>query len=302
MLTEGVNNIQLLIGKFGVKINSGGVDFHPELPICHQEFINNNGSEIQEFSEPFSLLKLDVVIVPKIPGDFFLKAICKTKIWELWEDLQGRQVFYSPLEKPTRVVVIEPDFRRGEVLILASDWDDQPFYPLIYIDMIIFSNWLARSGELILHASGISFNGEGYAFVGKSGAGKSTLVSDIADIEGVNILGEDQVILRKIDGEYWIFGTPWHINPRRCSPEGVKLKRLFFLDRDADQVLTRMTTAEAITGIMRSAFVPYYRSSGVEKILDNLSELCTVVPCHTLAYKRDSNILPVIIKGDSQEL
>jgi len=302
VLIEAKIYLQLVVGNLRVKINSGRIDLHSELPICHQEFINNNGSERQKFSEPFPLLELDIATVLEIPGDYFSKAICQTKIWQLWEDLRGRQVFYSPLEKPTRIIVIEPDFSRGEILILASEWENQFFYPLIYIDMIIFSNWLAKTGELILHASGISYDGWGYAFVGISGAGKSTLVSDIADIEGINILGEDQVILRIIDGEYWIFGTPWHINPRRCSPEGVRLKSLFFLDRDADQVLTRMTAAEAITGIMRSAFVPYYRPSAVEKILENLSKLCTLVPCYTLAYERGSNILPVIIKGDSQVL
>ena len=302
MLTEGINSIQLVIGNHGVKINSGRFEFHSELPICHHEFINHNGSEHRKYSEPFSILKLDVSIVPEIPGAYFSKAICQTKIWELWEDMQGRQVFYSPLEKPTRIVVVEPDFSKGKILILASDWNNQPFYPLIYLDMIIFSNWLAKTGELILHASGISYDGWGYAFVGKSGVGKSTLVSDIADIEGINTLGEDQVILRIIDGEYWIFGTPWHINPRRCSPEGAKLKSLFFLDRYADQVLTRVTAAQTISGIMRSAFIPYYRPSAVEKILENLTKVCTMVPCYTLAYDRGSNILPVIIKGDSQGL
>ena len=46
--------------------------------------------------------------------------------------------------------------------------------------MMIYANWLAASGDVIVHAAGVAADGQGYAFVGPSGAGKSTLATCLA--------------------------------------------------------------------------------------------------------------------------
>lgn len=231
------------------------------------------------------------------PIDITLKRVlCKNEIWHLWLDEAGNFVFTQPKQKPQRWIIIDPDFQQGRIVGNFTEFNQRGVYPLQYIDIVIYSNWLANSGDLILHASGIAYGEEGYCFLGDSGTGKSTLVRDLAGSAGVTVLGEDQIILRKMDEQFFVFGTPWHETPEMCSPRGVPLKKIFFLDRNAPQTIDSVRDFDAVVNIMRTAFYPIYRPEAVEKILARLSSLPGAVGFYTLAYERGSNVLGTIVK------
>jgi hypothetical protein len=208
--------------------------------------------------------------------------------WQLWRDGAGRHVFVaSRLSPPPRQIAIDEAFSTGEVAgeFGASVAGRQGLYPLRDMDMPLFVNWLAGFGDLIVHASGIDDAGEGYCFVGPSGAGKSTLATALSSHSSVTVLGEDQVILRYLDGRFLVFGTPWHTNPARCSPGGVPLKKLFFLDRTAGHGVEPCGRMAGIEHLLQDAFVPYYNHTGVARILDTLSRLAEQVPFYTLSFR-----------------
>ena len=228
-------------------------------------------------------------------SDLFNIKVAQTEIWEFWKTQKGELIFYFPREIPERCVLVSQDFSRGEIFGELIKNAYHISYPLKQIDMVIYSNWLAEFGDIILHASGIAIDGMGYAFIGESGRGKSTLISNLSKQRDLTILGEDQVILRYINGRFWIFGTPWHLNPEYCSPIGVPLRNLFVLDRSAKQVTSLLNPMEAIAEIMRTAFIPYYRKTKVEGIMDNLNLLVREKSIYTLAYELGTNILPAII-------
>jgi hypothetical protein len=217
--------------------------------------------------------------------------------WQLWRDGAGCTVFvpsrYSP---PRRQIYVDAEFRAGEVVAefrkgLSAG---QAVYPLQDIDMMLFANWLAESGDLIVHASGIDDHGAGYAFVGPAGAGKSTLVGELPLASGVTILGEDQVILRYQEGRFMVYGTPWHTNPARCSPGGGPLKKLFFLDRAADHGVEPCERMASIERLLQNAFVPYYNRAGVERILEALSCLAERVPFYTLGFQMGADVMRLV--------
>ena len=66
-----------------------------------------------------------------------------------------------------RQITIDAEFAAGEVIgeFAATDATKWSGYPLQDIDIMIFANWLAETGDLIVHASGVDDNGEGCAFV-----------------------------------------------------------------------------------------------------------------------------------------
>ena len=221
--------------------------------------------------------------------------VCLTKIWELWLDENGKHIFISPRQSPPKKVQIDPDFRTGEILGDFSLFKDQAIYPLSSIDIRIMVNWLAGFGDLILHAAGVSVKGQGYCFIGEAGKGKSTLASALVKHDTVTVLGEDQVILRYLDGQFWIFGTPWHEHVEMCPPIGVPLKKIFFLDREMEQVTKPVFPSEGLTRILQTAFVPYYLPDKMQMIIEHLSLLGKEIPFIRLKYKLGSDILPFIL-------
>lgn len=278
----------LIISKGDDKLT---LDYSP----CHEKFLITENELDQYNPAPTQTLMLEIIDSPVSPQAQLIEALCKNEIWELWQDEFNHYVFTQPKQSPQRWVFIDPEFRNGKIIGDFSAYKQNHVYPLQYIDIVIFSNWLANFGDMILHASGIAFNGEGFCFIGHSRAGKSTLVGDIANIPGVTVLGEDQVVLRKIDNHFMIYGTPWHERLDMCSPTGVPLKKIFFLDRNASQVIAPVRDFDAVVKIMQTAFFPVYRPEAVQGILARLSSLEGNVHINTLAYERGTNILQVIL-------
>lgn len=76
--------------------------------------------------------------------------------------------------------------------------------------MIVFAYASAFKQTLLLHASLVRHNDKGYAFVAKSGTGKSTHVNMwLQNIADCDLMNDDNPIVRIIDNEIYIYGTPW---------------------------------------------------------------------------------------------
>jgi len=277
-------------------MDAKGSNLQLELPEGHQKFSDPNKAVPPTLSEDTPTLKLEVHNEP-FPGALNLqKHLCRVELWELWLDEQGRYVFTQPHRYPLRWVVVDKGFSRGEIWGDFTSIENQSVYPLIIIDIILFANWLATFNDLMLLAGGVAIDGKGYGFVGSSGKGKSTLIANLAGKPGLTVLGEDQVVLRYLDGHFWIFGTPWHLDEKRCSPLGVPLQKLFFLDRNAEETFLAVPPFEGIVKLMQTAFVPYYQPNKLGGIIARLAVLSEQVPFYTLAYKLGTDILPTILK------
>lgn len=287
--------MKLTVADLTLNISPETKNLTVEYSPCHEKFISEPNDDFHGNNTKDNTLLLQIVDTQDSPQSQLARLITENEIWQLWLDGLENFVFTQPKQIPQRWIVIDPEFHNGKVVGDFSGFGETEIYPLQYIDIVIFSNWLANFGDLLLHASGIAFGGEGYCFIGDSGAGKSTLVRDLSEKPGITVLGEDQVVLRKMDEQFWIFGTPWHETPEMCSPLGVPLKKIFFLDRTAPQVVVPVRDFEGVVRIMQTAFYPVYRPEAVERILNRLSSLAGKVGFYTLAYERGTNVLPEIL-------
>ena len=265
-----------------------------KLPFTYKKFIpfQTENSLLPIFCD---LIEIQFNNVENLPFDSMITQLTSEPSWQLGLDQEGRYIFHFTTPLPERIIVMDPNFSSG-TLYVDQSVSSVHEYLLNTADIIIFSNRLANQGDLLLHAGGVSINGQGYVFVGRSGVGKSTLVDNLAENNSVTVLGEDQVVLRYLDGVYWIFGTPWHLNPDRCSPMGVPLKKIFFLDRKAANIVSSVSPKDGFKRLMQTAFIPYYRPAQVELIMENLERLGTQIPYKLLAYHLGDDILKIIIE------
>ena len=98
--------------------------------------------------------------------------------------------------------------------------------------MLIFAFAGSFHDTLLIHASLVRHNGYGYAFTAKSGTGKSTQVSMwLKYIPGCDLMNDDNPIVRVIDGEAYIYGSPWsgktpcYRNIKACLGAITQIKR-----------------------------------------------------------------------------
>ncbi|MGX8696474.1 MAG: hypothetical protein ACSW8D_08825, partial [Prevotella sp.] len=113
------------------------------------------------------------------------------------------------------------EFRLGGVvaarLLTNADYthallttDGERAYGLNCSLMVMYALATARLQTALFHSSVTSYQGKGYMFLGKSGTGKSTHSSLwLKYIEGTELMNDDNPVVRIIDGQAWVFGSPW---------------------------------------------------------------------------------------------
>jgi len=299
-----VNSGSLCVSVAGleIEINANQAGLTLAVPPSYQKFLKAlaerqpGGKETDKDLRPDVNDKLFLQVCTKAPAAETMRweALIKTINWQLWMDDERRYIFIAPRLLPQRSISVDVSFTSGVVTGAFCNDATIPIYPIEGLDMHLVSNWLANSGDIILHAAGISVDGQGYCFAGVSGSGKSTLANQLAALESVEILGEDQVILRWQDGQFWIFGTPWHENPELCSPLGVPLAKLFFLERDGKQRTLPLTPLDGTARMLQNAFIPFYRTDALPAILDRISALSETVPFFILDYQINTDVWDLI--------
>ena len=103
-----------------------------------------------------------------------------------------------------RLIVTE-DYRHGTVTL-----DGDELFGLNNSLMVMYA--LSTSDKLtaLFHSSVIDYKNKGYMFLGKSGTGKSTHSRLwLKHIEGTELMNDDNPVVRFIDGQPWVFGSPW---------------------------------------------------------------------------------------------
>ena len=280
------HDIQYLVAGYHLLIEGLPVEKADFLQ-CYKKFTDGATSNLahQGFIRQLSL-KYDEALFTRSETP---ELIYGTEIWELGLENDGTLRLESPPRFPNIVFAVRPDFSNGNFVIKETSLDSHPYQAAI---IVLFSNWFANFGDLLLHAATIIWHGNAYAFIGTSGAGKSTLVEGFMEVPGIEILGEDQAVLRKIDDEYYVFGTPWHVDERKCSPNGARLRGMFFLNRYNQNDFTRTDPFDTYTRLVATSFIPLYRERVVvEKIHDRLLEVAQIVPAWEYAYHFDTDPL-----------
>lgn len=217
-------------------------------------------------------------------------------IWTLHRQ-GGTRAFkiFGQLNGQERVLTFDHDIREASLYFPETDGAFvDPFYgPTLELLLI---HYLARHRGMIMHASGIDDDGRGMLFVGESGAGKSTLSNLWHRQNGAAIFSDDRIIVRERDGEYWMYGTPWHGEARFVSPRVVKLEQIFFLQHDQSNVVRSLNRADAVVEFLKASFPPFWDNQGVAFAMAFLSDLTETVSCQALSFKPDASIVD-FVKG-----
>jgi hypothetical protein len=221
-------------------------------------------------------------------------------IWDLYRS-NGNSIikFYDEMPGLARALAFENHLKEADLYF--PDGTDQfidPFYgPVMELLMI---NYLAQSRGAVLHSCGIKSKESGWLFVGESGAGKSTLTRLWNQVGDVEILSDDRTIVRKKDGRYWMYGTPWHGEAKFGSPLSVRLDRIYFIQHGAANSARTIKGAEPVQNLLTCSFPPYWDADGMEFTIDLFSDLTATVPCYELFVKPDLDIIDYV-RGNKVE-
>jgi len=242
------------------------------------------------------------------PGDLRLELHLGAPQLELQDKVFDSQPIWSLYQNRTESVIDifdqHPDLRR--FLVFPQQPCDRadlfftapagqfitPFFgPTMELLMI---NYLARGQGVIIHGCGIELDGQGLLFAGESGAGKSTLANLWQRDKNATVLSDDRTLVRYIDGEFRMYGTPWHGEAKFGSPRGVRLADFFFLKHGTRHSIRKLSAAESVSRMLQCSFPPYWNAAGMQFSLQFFDQLASGIGCRQLTFRPDESVLQFV--------
>ena len=217
-------------------------------------------------------------------------------IWTLYRENGTSLIRLFPEMADLERTFLLPHHLKHADLYFADDrirFLDPYFGPTIEL---LLMHYLAQERGVILHACGIVIEDKGILFLGESGAGKSTLARMWHQKNGVDILSDDRVIVRKQAGEFKVYGTPWHGEAAFGSPREARLERIFLLSHGQKNLVKDMNGLNPVSHLLTCSFPPLWDFQGMEFVLEFFSQLATEVPCQELSFTPEKSVLTLVKK------
>lgn len=236
------------------------------------------------------------VFVTRHPGD-------KSENWQLLKN-GGGYIYKCPLKGKEQVMFINRDFNRVTAYLLpkkkkAYVWD---VVDIIYdfLQVFLINYFARRKSGIFVHSVAVKdVDGRGFLFAGKSRAGKSTTAKIWHNHSEAMVLNDDRIIVRKHNGKFFIYGSPWHgafDGYLTARIESAALSKLFFIYHSFKNTARLISSQEAFKFLYPTILPTFWDKVCLENIISFCQDLIKGVRCFHLGFKKDKKIIEFIRK------
>ena len=222
---------------------------------------------------------------PGEPGEALMRSAGATgePVVGFFRSGEGYQAAFSPMPGAPVCGVLEMsgDFRNGELYTEGRPSDRA--FAVNNALMLLYAFAAAPFAALEMHASVVTRGGRGFLFLGKSGTGKSTHSRLwLEHISGTELLNDDNPVLRVVDGEARVFGSPWSGKTPCYKAQDVPVGAIVRLTQAPHNRIERLSTVQSYASVMASSsgFRPIRSLADAQH--ETLSQIVQRVPCYHL--------------------
>lgn len=222
--------------------------------------------------------------------------------WQLFRQPDGSFFFEGFNLKNGRcdlMALLDSGLQGGEALLRPKRrgvwYPAELMHPL---GILLLTHHIAQSAEggVLCHGSAVDDNGRGLLFIAPSGTGKTTLSRFWQDIQGAVILGDDRIILRKEEGRYWLYATPWVGELGYVNNHRVPLDRICLLQQASKHEWVKESEPVLLQKLFVNTFFPFWDPETVQQVLEFFGQLVSHVPVVSLRFAKSPDIVDFIRK------
>ena len=174
------------------------------------------------------------------------------------------------------------DFGEITVALKGETWQQRNF-GLNNAIMLAYAFAGADKGTLLMHASVIRCDGKGYLMTAPSGTGKSTHTRLWYDnIPGCDLMNDDNPVVRIVDGEAYVYGSPWSGKTPCYRQVKAHLGAIVRIDRAKQNSIERLNSIEAFASLLPACSTMKWDGDIFNAICDNVTSILERVGIYTL--------------------
>ena len=156
---------------------------------------------------------------------------------------------------------------------------------------ILFINYLASRGGLLLHGAAVRDGKSAYLFVGESGAGKTTMSQFWAYKEGdISVLGDERIIVRREPDGWFVYGTPWPGLGFVVANQRVPISNIFFIRHGQQHEVIPQPKPILFQKLFTQVFSSFWDYEKVTQISDTCAQMIEEVPAYELASLKEAPV------------
>lgn len=180
----------------------------------------------------------------------------------------------------TEIIITDELFEKSNYYFPEADLEFQKY---LYLGNLFFSRILA-SGGLYLHASAVAYQEKAYLFSADSGTGKSTHTRLWKQIFGdqATVFNDDKPILRKLDGTWYAYGTPWCGKDFINANMKVPVAGICFLKQAGENKIRRIDKSDAALRIFEQSIRYMHSSERLDLLLPLIDRVVRDIPVFEL--------------------
>ena len=154
--------------------------------------------------------------------------------------------------------------------------------------MLLYTKYSSVKGNLMIHASTISYRDKAYIFLGKSGTGKSTHSRLwLENIKGCSLLNGDNPVVRVEEGGVYVYGSPWSGKTHCYKNEKHRLGGIVRLSQEPQNSITKLGIVQSYASFMPSCSNVRWDKNSSEATSKTIEKVILEVPCFHLGCLPD---------------
>lgn len=171
----------------------------------------------------------------------------------------------------------------SQAKITLPDNPQHKFFCLNNCLMLLYAFATSHLDTLLIHASVIKNNNEGFVFLGKSGTGKSTHSRLwLKHIQGSELLNDDNPVIRIIEDEAYVFGTPWSGKTACYRNSSALLKGIVKLRQAPQNQTKQLSLLQAYAVVLPACSTMRWESNIASGVHHTVEKLIGLVNCYQL--------------------
>ncbi len=273
------------------KYTVAGHTFEVSLPsFLEEEKVLSPYLPFKEYNniEPLFRLRLDFIDSLKALEIGEAKEVFNDEAPFFWLfDKEGKYNFgFSNFKSNPDCLLVVSDHYTDNVVYLPTALKDKDIalsFALSNSMMLLYTFCTSPLDTLMVHASVIGYEGGAYIFLGKSGTGKSTHSSLwLKNIEGSELINDDNPVIRVVDGKAILYGTPWSGKTPCYRNVYAPLKAFVRIIQAPHNEIKKLIPLQAYASLLPSCSCMRWDSKACEAVHKTVEKVVGTVPAYAL--------------------